>query len=87
MLVGVCAGQKKKEKKERYTMMSGPRSLPSTRLKTDVGPWVTGLRLRLPSGSAPEIPRATGLCVDESVDALPGRVSTGCVFTPRHPVE
>lgn len=31
-------------------MMSGSRSLPSTRLKTDVGPWVTGLRLRLPPG-------------------------------------
>lgn len=30
--------------------MSGSRSLPSTRLKTDVGPWVIGLRLRLPPG-------------------------------------
>lgn len=40
----------KQKRKERYTMMSGSRSLPSTRLKTDVGPWVTDLRLRLPPG-------------------------------------
>lgn len=79
--------KERKKRKKRYTMMSGSGSLPSTRLKTDVGPWVTGLRLRLPSGSTPENPRATGLSVDESVDALPGRVSTGCVFTPRYPVE
>lgn len=36
-----------------------------------------------PSGSTPKDTRA----IDFLCDALPGRISTGCVFTPRYPVK
>lgn len=39
-------------------MISGSDPSPSTRLKTDFGPWVCGLRIRLPQGQRP---RALGI--------------------------
>lgn len=76
-----------KKKQKVHDNVGMPAPSPSTRLKTGVDPRVSGLRLSFTIRFSAGEYQGRVFSVDDSVEALPGRFSTGCVFTPRYPVK